>query len=98
MRRSSSPGERMLEMTDCLNSFLFSTPEMTPVFSQRAQLRAMMRFEWALTCALEKAGLAEAGSGVVLNAFADAGFVDVESLKREARDAGNIAIPLIRQL
>ena len=45
-------------MTDSLNSFLFSTPEMTEIFSGEAQLRAMMRFEWALTCALERENLA----------------------------------------
>src|SRR4051794_14142081 len=85
-------------MSDSLNSFLFSTPEMTRVFSPREQLRAMMRFEWALTCALEKQGLAAPGSGAVLESLLDSGFVDLESLQREARDAGNIAIPFVRQL
>jgi 3-carboxy-cis,cis-muconate cycloisomerase len=85
-------------MTDSLNSFLFSTPEMTRVFSPQAQVRAMMRFEWALTCALEKHGLAEPESGSVLQSLLDASFVDVDSLQREARDAGNIAIPFVRQL
>jgi len=85
-------------MSDSLNSFLFSTPEMTRVFSPREQLRAMMRFEWALTCALEKQGLAAPGSGAVVESLLDAGFVDLDSLQREARDAGNIAIPLVRQL
>ncbi len=85
-------------MSNDLNSFLFSTPEMTRVFSAKEQLRAMMRFEWALTCALEANGLAETGSGPVLESLLDAGFVDVERLKREARDAGNIAIPFVQQL
>jgi 3-carboxy-cis,cis-muconate cycloisomerase len=85
-------------MIDSLNSFLFSTPEMTRVFSPQAQLRAMLSFEWALTCALEKQGLAEPDSGDIVRAFLDAEFVDGESLEREARDAGNIVIPLVRQL
>jgi 3-carboxy-cis,cis-muconate cycloisomerase len=85
-------------MSDSLNSFLFSTPEMTRIFSPAEQLRAMMRFEWALTCALEKQGLAAPGSGAVLESLLDAGFVELESLQREARDAGNIAIPFVRQL
>jgi 3-carboxy-cis,cis-muconate cycloisomerase len=85
-------------MSNELNAPLFSTPEMTHVFSARQQLRAMMRFEWALTCALEKQGMAEAGSGSIVEGLLDAGFVDVELLQREAVDAGNIAIPFVRQL
>ena len=85
-------------MTDRLNSFLFSTPEMARAFSTEGQLRAMMRFEWALTCALEKNGLAERGSGAVLESLLDAAFVDTGELQREARDAGNIAIPFVKQL
>jgi 3-carboxy-cis,cis-muconate cycloisomerase len=85
-------------MSNGLNSFLFSTPEMTRVFSQKAQLRGMMRFEWALTCALEKQGLAETGSTKVMESLLDAGFVDTALLLRDARAAGNIAIPFVKQL
>jgi len=85
-------------MSDSLNSFLFSTPEMTQVFSPDERLRAMMRFEWALTCALEKHGLAEPGSGGILEALLRADFVNREALERDARNAGNIAIPFVRQL
>jgi 3-carboxy-cis,cis-muconate cycloisomerase len=85
-------------MSDGLNSFLFSTREMTRVFSHEEQLRAMMRFEWALTCALERHGLAETGSNTVLESLLDADFVDPELLVQEARAAGNIAIPFVRQL
>jgi 3-carboxy-cis,cis-muconate cycloisomerase len=85
-------------MSNGLNSFLFSTPEMTRVFSHQEQLRAMMRFEWALTCALEKHGLAETGSNEVLESLLDAGFVDAALLAQDARAAGNIAIPFVRQL
>jgi 3-carboxy-cis,cis-muconate cycloisomerase len=85
-------------MHDDLNSFLFTTPEMTLVFSSEAQLRAMMRFEWALTCALEKHSLSAAASGAVLLSMLGAAFIDIDALQREARDAGNIAIPFVRQL
>ncbi len=81
-----------------LNSFLFSTPEMTRVFSSGEQLRAMTRFEWALTCALESNGRAEPGSGAVLEQLLTAEFIDVNALILEARDAGNVAIPFVRQL
>jgi 3-carboxy-cis,cis-muconate cycloisomerase len=85
-------------MSNGLNSFLFSTPEMSRVFSRQEQLRAMMRFEWALTGALEKYGLAETGAKAVLESLLDASFVDTELLVRDARAAGNIAIPFVRQL
>ena len=85
-------------MSESLNSFLFSTSEMTRVFSPQQQLRAMTRFEWALSAALEKHGLAEPGSATMLESLLDANFVDRDALENEARDAGNIAIPYIRQL
>src|SRR4051794_31631730 len=85
-------------MSNDLNSFLFSTPEMTRIFSQEQQLRAMMRFELALTRSLEKQGIAEAGSSAVLESLLDAEFVDAVSLGRDAAEAGNIAIPFVRQL
>ena len=79
-------------------AFLFSTPEMTQIFSLQRQLRAMMQFEWALTCSLEKHSIAEAGSGSVLKNLLDAKFIDRESLERDAFEAGNIAIPFVKQL
>ncbi len=80
------------------NSFLFSTPEMTRVFSEDGQLRAMMRFEWALMCALEKHGTAEPGSSAVLESLLDTRFIDKDAIAHDAKNAGNIAIPFVRQL
>ena len=51
-----------------------------------------------MRCALEKHGLAAADSGTVLQPMLDAAFIDIHALQREARDAGNIAIPFVRQL
>jgi 3-carboxy-cis,cis-muconate cycloisomerase len=81
-----------------MNSFLFSTPEMTRVFSPAEQLRAMTRFEWALTRALESNGRAEAGSAAVLEQFLKTDFVDMGALLLAAKDAGNVAIPFVQQL
>lgn len=78
--------------------FLFSTPAMSAAFSPSRQLRAMAEFEWALACALERAGLADPGSGDVLKRHLDAKFVDQKALQEGAGSAGNIAIPFIRQL
>jgi 3-carboxy-cis,cis-muconate cycloisomerase len=78
--------------------FLFSTPAMTEIFSLSRQLRAMMQFEWALSGALEECGLAEAGSPNAVKPHLDAQFVDLGSLRSEALNAGNVAIPFIHQL
>ena len=78
--------------------FLFSTPAMTEIFSLSHQLRAMMQFEWALSCALEECGLAEAGSGDAVKRYVDARFVDLDALQSETLNAGNIAVPFIHQL
>jgi 3-carboxy-cis,cis-muconate cycloisomerase len=86
------------EMTDELTSSLFSTAEMTRIFSPASQLRAMMRFEWALACALESNGVAAAGLGAALEKLLDASFVDQASLREKALDAGNIVIPFLHQL
>jgi hypothetical protein len=51
-------GKRKPDMSSDDTGFLFSTPEMTEIFSLTFQLRAMMRFEWALSVALEKNGIA----------------------------------------
>jgi 3-carboxy-cis,cis-muconate cycloisomerase len=77
---------------------LFSTPEMDDVFSLVNQLRCMMRFEWALSGALERVGLACEGSAAGMERLLDAGFIDVAALFTEARLAGNVAIPFVRQL
>lgn len=85
-------------MTDRSTEFLFSTPEMTRVFSMSSQTRAMTRFEWALSCALERHGLAAAGSGAAVEKLLGTEFVDCSALERDALNSGNIAIPFVRQL
>jgi 3-carboxy-cis,cis-muconate cycloisomerase len=80
------------------SGYLFSTEEMTEVFALPGQLCAMMQFEWALACALEKHEVAAAGSGDVLKGLSSAEFVDATLLQSRAVDAGNIAIPFIEQL
>jgi 3-carboxy-cis,cis-muconate cycloisomerase len=77
---------------------LFSTPEMDRVFSIQNQLQHMARFEWALSAALESAGLASAGSANAIEPCLDASFVELPSLFAQARDSGNLAIPFLRQL
>jgi 3-carboxy-cis,cis-muconate cycloisomerase len=79
-------------------SSLFSTSAMTQTFSLVCQLQAMTQFEWALSVALEKRGLADQGSAAALETLLDARFVDSAALLEGARQSGNIAIPFVRQL
>lgn len=71
---------------------------MDEVFSITRQLRYMTRFEWALSAALEANGIAETGAANALEPLLDKDFVDIEQLVAESRQAGNIAIPFLRQL
>jgi 3-carboxy-cis,cis-muconate cycloisomerase len=80
------------------NSPFFSSPAMDHVFSRISQLRQMVRFEWALSAALESAGMAQKGAAAALEPFLTAGFVDFPELDKQAQNAGNLAIPFVGQL
>lgn len=85
-------------MAFSLSDAIFTSSEMREVFSDQAQLRAMMQFEWALSSALEEHALAVRGSSDALKNLLDAGFFDRDQLQSEAVSSGNIAIPFLRQL
>ena len=85
-------------MSEESNTPFFSTPAMDSVFSLPNQLRKMIRFEWALSFALESAGLASPGAAAGIEPFLDGAFADLPALFASARKSGNLAIPLIRQL
>jgi len=87
-----------VNMSADVTESLFSTAAMTETFSIQRQLRAMARFEWALSCALEEQGIAEKGTATALEPLLDAAFVDVPRMMADATQAGNIAIPFVRQL
>jgi 3-carboxy-cis,cis-muconate cycloisomerase len=76
----------------------FSSLAMDRVFSRNNQLREMVRFEWALSAALESADIAREGAAAALEPFLDAEFVDVAELDEQTQRAGNLAIPFVRQL
>jgi 3-carboxy-cis,cis-muconate cycloisomerase len=77
---------------------LFATPEMDRIFSASCQLRYMTRFEWALSFSLETCGIAAQGAAEALEPLLDGAFVDLPSLYEQAYQAGNLAIPFVRQL
>lgn len=77
---------------------LFSTPQMSAVFSSEAHVRAMLAFEAALAHAEARAGIIppEAVSGIAANCRVE--LFDVAAIYREAASAGTPAIPLVRML
>jgi 3-carboxy-cis,cis-muconate cycloisomerase len=89
---------KFFDMPEESSSPFFSMREMDRIFSLSNQLRLMIRFECALTAALESAGLASPGAAIGIEPFLDGAFVDTPALFAEARKSGNLAIPLIRQL
>ena len=81
-----------------MSDSLFATDAMRDVFSERARVARMLDFEAALA-------QAEASVGVIPRTAADAiaracttdGF-DIAAIARDARNAGNLAIPLVAAL
>jgi 3-carboxy-cis,cis-muconate cycloisomerase len=79
-------------------SLLFSDEACAAALSDEKLLAGMARFEAALAAASAKAGLfPSAHAKVIAAACAELKF-DVEALAREARRAGTLAIPFVRQL
>jgi 3-carboxy-cis,cis-muconate cycloisomerase len=77
---------------------LFSARQMDAVFSLERQLQHMVEFERALALALESCGIAGPGAARPLETLRDASFLDIGGLKNAALQAGNLAIPFVRQL
>lgn len=74
---------------------------MDAVFSDAAQIQAMLRFEAALSAALEENGLAPHGSASFVHALLEQPFLTPEravAIQRAAPASGNIAIPFVKLL
>ncbi len=70
------------------------------IFTSDHQLKLMVRFEVALACALESAGMAPAGTGAACHESA-AGFPAVaqqQAIAAGAAGSGNLAIPFVKLL
>ena len=76
---------------------LFSTPDMTTVFSDTELLRCMIRFEAALGRALEQAGIAPVGTAAAI-AVVQPDDLDVTKISIDARPPGNLCIPVVKAL
>ena len=84
-------------MTD-LGDTMFSTPEMTALFSGRAFVERMLAFEAALARAEARAGLvpATAADGIAARCRVD--LFDLPALFREGAASATPAVPLVRML
>src|SRR5689334_13233230 len=77
---------------------LFTTPEMTAVFSAEAHVRQLLAFEAALARAEARAGVIPQDAAATIAAGCSVEPQDVADLYREAAVAGTVAIPLVRLL
>jgi 3-carboxy-cis,cis-muconate cycloisomerase len=77
---------------------LFRSQAVEKVFSNRATLQAMLDFEAALARAEARAGFIPDAVAPAIEAKCHAELYDMTVLARSAASAGNLAIPLVKQL
>ncbi len=77
---------------------LFRWPAVDAVFSDSATLQGMLDFEAALALAESRAGLILPVATAAIGASCKAEFFDHAALAQGAARAGNLAIPLVKQL
>jgi len=77
---------------------LFRSQAVEKVFSNRATLQAMLDFEAALARAEARAGFIPETAAPAIGAKCHAELYDMTVLARSAANAGNLAIPLVKQL
>ena len=77
---------------------LFRSEEVERVLSDRARLQGMLDFEAALARAEARAGVIPPAAAEAIAAKCKAEFFDVDALALAAKSAGNVAIPLIKEL
>ncbi|VVE88307.1 3-carboxy-cis,cis-muconate cycloisomerase [Pandoraea bronchicola] len=84
-------------MTELLDSLLRGAA-VTARFSREATLQGMLDFEVALAAAEAEAGVIPAAAVAPITAAARANDLDWTALRDDAAFAGNLAIPLVKQL
>jgi 3-carboxy-cis,cis-muconate cycloisomerase len=77
---------------------LFRSQAVEKVFTNRATLQSMLDFEAALARAESRAGFIPASAAPAIESKCRAELYDMTVLARSAASAGNLAIPLIKQL
>ncbi|WP_336842606.1 3-carboxy-cis,cis-muconate cycloisomerase [Serratia nevei] len=81
-----------------LYSAMFMTSPLTPCFSDTALLQGMLDFEAGLAQALASARLIDNESARIIRSHCRAEKLDAAALAQSAGLAGNLAIPLVKQL
>jgi 3-carboxy-cis,cis-muconate cycloisomerase len=81
-----------------LTGAMFSTEAMRQVFSTQACVQGMLEFEAALARAEARIGVIPAAAAAPISACCEAAHIDLPSLANAAASAGNLAIPLVKQL
>jgi 3-carboxy-cis,cis-muconate cycloisomerase len=77
---------------------LFRWEAVEQIFSDRACLQAMLDFEAALARAEARTGVIPTSAAAPIAAKCKAELLDLEALAQAAAKAGNLAIPLVKQL
>ena len=77
---------------------LFATDRMREIFSDANRLQRLLDFEAALARALAQAGVAPAASAPAIQAQCHAKLYSHEALAKSSALAGNLAIPLVKEL
>ena len=77
---------------------LFGSESISKIFSDEARLQRMLDFEAALARAEVRAGVIPASAAQVIAAQCRVENLNLAELSRAAGDAGNLAIPLVKQL
>ncbi len=77
---------------------MFTTDRMREVFSDKRRLQGMLDFEAALARALVRLGIAQGTILPAIESHCDAALFPIEKLANEGALAGNVAIPLVKEL
>jgi len=81
-----------------LHAGLDSTLEMERIFSDRQRVQSMLDVEAALAVAEARHDVIPLAAATAIAASCDAGVIDFPALAQHAAAAGNLAIPLVKQL
>src|SRR6204780_3769763 len=71
---------------------------MRAIFSDERRIQSMLDFESALARALAHTGIASQATAAAIESKCDARLFSMETLAQEAALAGNLAIPMVKQL
>src|SRR5262245_36340466 len=76
----------------------FRSPAVEPFFTDVATVQSILDFEAALARAEARAGLIPQDSAAAISASCRAELLDLPALRQAVTNAGNLAIPLVKQL